>query len=194
MPFASLALKNVYKKTYNVFRKAYAITGITDDFIDYGIRFSNRKRTELDKSFSFGYPIPTISKVEKDIAFDKLKKSIDFKKFIVCFFGTIDKSFDFETVIQAAKNLNEEDIMFVICGKGGSLLDLKKQTKNMNNIVFPGWINKNEILTIMNYSNAALCPYINTTDYLTSISNKSIEYLAGSLPVLSSIRGVLVIY
>lgn len=190
MPLASLVLSNMYRKTNNIFKKAYAITGITDEFVNYGIRFSNRTRTELDKSFSFGYPIPSISKVDKDIAFNKLKKEIDFNKFVVCFFGTIDKSFDFDTVIEAAKKLNNNDIIFVICGKGGSLLNLKEQTKDMNNIVFPGWINNNEILTMMDYSNAALSPYINTKDYLTSISNKSIEYLAGSLPVLSSIRGV----
>lgn len=189
-PFARLLLLNMYKKTSHIFRNASAITGITDKFVEYGLGFAQRNMSEYDRSFPFGYPVPEFKNADLIKTKDKLASIIDWDKYIICFFGTIGKQFDFDPIFEAADNLKNENILFVICGKGDMLQTMLNKGSKYSNVVFPGWLNNIEIVTIMRHAKAGISPYINSIDFLTSLSNKSIEYLAGSLPVLSSIQGV----
>lgn len=191
-PIIHILLKPLFNKTKLIFSNAYSIIGMTDEFIKFGLEYGNRKKTSLDIAFPFGYPEFKLTEEIEIKSKNRLEEGgIDFNKFIVCYFGTIGKQFDFKPVIECAKKLNNEHIQIAICGKGDYLEELKSITNDVGNIVFPGWINQSDIWTLMKYSKVALAPYKNSKDFLSSLSNKSIEYLGGGLPILSSIEGVL---
>lgn len=189
-PLGKLVLNDYFLKTKYIFKNAYALTSMTDEFLTYGLKYGNRVKTLKDKSFPFAYPEINLKEDSEKKALDKFRDlRIKFNKFTICYFGTIGKQFDFEPLIKVARNI--DDIQFIICGNGSELKSLKNQTKGLKNFILPGWINQNEIWTLMKYSNCAIAPYIRKNNFLLNLTNKPIEYLAGGLPILSSIDGVL---
>jgi len=100
---------------------------------------------------------------------------------------------ELKTLIMAANAINDvrDDIRFVICGKGEAAEKCRKLAEGNSSIIFPGWIGSAEIWTLMQMSSIGAIPYPSTEDFKASIPNKTIEYLAGGLPIVSSVKGTL---
>jgi glycosyltransferase involved in cell wall biosynthesis len=192
--FVHLLLMPSFRKAKKAFEQAYSITGMTPDFIKWGLRYAGREKTGLDRDFPFGYRSRVPDKAALKGA-DSFWKSygIDSRQnpFIVCFFGTIGRQFEIETVIQAARELQAKKIpvSFILCGDGDRLELYKDQTDGLANVMFPGWVGEAEIWSLMRKAAVGLAPYIDTVDFQSSIPNKIIEYLSAGLPVVSSLRG-----
>lgn len=190
-PVGKLLLSNYYKKTNFIFENAYSITGMTDKFVEFGLNYAKREKTNRDKSFPFGYTQMDIEEVEEKTILTNLQnRGIDFSKFNIIFFGTIGRQFNFDAILKTAKILTDNDIQFILCGNGNSLEELKNKSNDLDNIIYPGWVTQKQIVVLMKYSKLAIAPYHNKKDFLSSISNKTIEYMAGGLPILSNIDGI----
>ena len=187
---------------YNMLSKACIgathITGITPGFVNWGVKCANRNPTFLDKSFFLGYSENTpekkaIKEAEQFWAKHGLSKNSN--EFNICFFGNLGHSFvpEFINVINTARKIETKNypIRFIICGSGVNLNFYKKKSKGCNNIIFPGWINKEQIWTLLRMSSIGLLPYQNVKSFVISFPNKSIEYLSAGLPIVSSLKGVL---
>jgi glycosyltransferase involved in cell wall biosynthesis len=55
--------------------------------------------------------------------------------------------------------------------------------------MFPGWVTGAQIRALSSISDAGLLPYPSDLDFKRSMPNKSIEYLAHGLPILTSLAG-----
>lgn len=175
---------------------ATAITGITSPIVDWGLGYAGRPRTDLDRDFPFGYVErkPTSDEIERGSTYWKERGiGVDPHEFVVCFFGTIGRQFDLDTVIEAARRLagGSRPFRFVLCGTGDRLSHYQSMAEGLSNVVFPGWVGSSEIWTLMRLSKLGLAPYHNTKDFRSSLPNKSIEYLSAGLPLVSCLRGVL---
>jgi glycosyltransferase involved in cell wall biosynthesis len=191
---ARLALSPLFRATRAAFSRATAITGITDRFVEWGARYAGRPRGELDAAFPMAYSdqAPEAGKIAAAEAFWDAKGIVrSGGKFIVCFFGTLGRQFDLETVIDAARRLQQENIVFVLCGTGDKLEHYKALAAGCGNILFPGWVGTPEIWVLMRRSALGLAPYHSEASFTQSLPNKSLEYLSAGLPVLSSLRGEL---
>jgi glycosyltransferase involved in cell wall biosynthesis len=165
-----------------------AITALTDSFLDWGLRYANRKRTSFDRVFNMAYKV----EISKNTTCHEHWESYGVEKgdFIVSFFGTLGKQFEFDPIIEAAKELrNIKKIKFIICGDGESMPQIKEKAKDLNNIFFPGWINQTSIHSLLEISSVGLAPYRESINFTMNIPNKFGEYLSSGLPVLLSIRG-----
>jgi len=114
------------------------------------------------------------------------------EKIIICFFGQFEASYDLETVIETARWLEQtgdDKVQFVLCGNGTKFPSLRKQASGLSNVIFPGWVSASAIQALMQMSKIGLATY--ATNALQSLPNKPIEYFAGGLPILSSLRGEL---
>jgi glycosyltransferase involved in cell wall biosynthesis len=143
-----------------------------------------------------GYKSKSISATEMEDAYRRWATrgiSSDDSEFIVCFFGTLGRHFDLETVVAAARKLDASGrhIKFVICGDGPDVRRWQKASATCKNLVLPGWVDAAEIQALMTMSSVGLAPYHSTWDFMISIPNKPIEYLSAGLPVVSSLKGVL---
>lgn len=192
--FAKLILKPMFDGVQNACSNATAIIGITSNYVDWGLRYAQREKSVFDRYFSLGYPSiePDEGAVKDAEDFWKehgLSKNKD--QFVACFFGTLGRQFELETVITAARKLQNEPLKFVICGEGDRLLTYKKYAGNCKNIIFPGWIGAAQIWTLMRISSIGLAPYQNTKNFKANLPNKCIEYLSAGLPIVSSLSGVL---
>jgi len=88
-------------------------------------------------------------------------------------------------------NTTDPDIVFIFCGTGDKLNELKDAAKMLENIIFTGWLNRAEIWQLMKISKLGLAPYRNLPNFTLNLPNKPIEYLSSGLPILSSIDGIL---
>ena len=96
------------------------------------------------------------------------------------FVGTIAKTNDLFPVIEAAKLLKntQAKVKFIICGAGENLSILQKKSEKLNNVIFPGWINSEQIISLLEMADIGIAPYINSKNYISNLPNKPAEYLS----------------
>jgi glycosyltransferase involved in cell wall biosynthesis len=180
------------KASRRVCSGASAITGITEAFVNWGVRRANRHRHSWDQVYPLAYQakLPSdLKMVEARAHWDNLGLRADIP--IVCFFGTLGRQFDIPSLIDAARRLVNTPIQIVICGTGDLLGEYRQLAKGLSHIHFPGWVDAPAISALMERSLAGLAPYHNETSFTMSLPNKAIEYLAGGLPVVSTLKGEL---
>ena len=174
----------------NIVKNVTSVTGISDAAIQWFRLKNHQEMQQIDKSFPLAYDNTT------DFIFNKEfldKNNIDpSKHHIFCFFGNLSKRIELNTVVEAAKIIDKENnkiIKFVICGTGELLDSLQIEAKNCSSLILPGWINKDEINTLLEVSKAGLLPYPSSLDFVRTFPNKVGEYLSKNLPILSSVDG-----
>lgn len=168
--------------------RAYSIIGLSDGFLKYGLSFAKREQKLLDKIFPISYPNYNYKNYK--LKFEDYWKFYDLieEDFIVVFFGNFGKQFDFESIIEASKLLKEnKNIKIVLCGTGPQLEDVKSM--GAQNLIFPGWIEKDQILSLAANASLGIAPYINSMNYTQNTPNKFGEYLSAGLPILVSVSG-----
>jgi len=191
-PLVRLFTAFMFREAEKVCSRATAITGITDTFVEAGLKRGNRNRTELDKSFALGKTqnVPSVEdKQRAEEVWDKLEIFSNQNDFIACFLGTIGMTFDIQSIVNAAKILDKsgnKSLKFVVCGLGDRLENYKNQTKNLSNIIFPGWVNAAEMYVLMQRAEVGIAPLPDRQDFLSTINNKAIEYMSAGLPIISS--------
>jgi glycosyltransferase involved in cell wall biosynthesis len=177
-------------------RRATAIIGNSPAFVEWGVRHAGRAQGAQDQVFPFGYSSEPPPPDMQDTAFSFWKGcgiQRGDKVFTACFFGTLGRQFDLETVIEAAKKLagGHRRFRFVICGTGDRLEEYKRISGDCGNILFPGWVGRAEIWTLMQLSQVGLAPYITKKGFSGNLPNKPLEYMSAGLPIVSSLRGYL---
>ncbi|WP_099203703.1 glycosyltransferase family 4 protein [Miniphocaeibacter massiliensis] len=123
--------------------------------------------------------------VDKDLS--------DKNAFKLVFTGAIGRANDLGITIKAfeiLKNSNCDNIKFLIFGDSGEKEELEKycKTKGLDNVIFKGRVNKNEVPSILTQSDLQLLSVANLPElYKYGMSpNKLFEYMAAGKPVLSN--------
>jgi glycosyltransferase involved in cell wall biosynthesis len=191
---AKLVLWPLFEATRKVFSEATCITAISSNYLEWALSYGNRAQCENDRVFHMGYKKAVLSETERQESYDRWsKRGVNKNSFIICFFGSINRLFNFETVIKAAKclsEMNHSNIQFVICGDGERLSHYKRLARGIQNVLFPGWVNISDISTLMDWAKIGLAPHA-ISDKMATIPNKVAEYFSGGLPILSSLHGEL---
>ncbi len=191
-----VALQPMYRKLKAACRNATAIFGITEAFLEWGLKNAGRTRNGFDAVFHHAYNLvqPSDSEISRAESF---WRSYDVSKddpiFTACFFGYFGRQFEIQTVLDAARKLRDLDanIRFVLCGDGDSFEHYKAMAADLDNVVLPGFVGQPEIWTLMRMSRVGLAPYHSTSSFIASLPNKVGEYLSAGLPIVSSLKGEL---
>lgn len=176
------------------FKNAFAITGMTDGFVNWGLSKTDRKRNKFDTAFPFGYSKKefyreNLSEAEKFWE----EKALSFKDNIITVISNVAGVFNIDLVVSAAKKAKEAgiDVKIVICGLGEKFNEIEEKSRHLDNIVLAGWVDGAKIHALMRISKAGWIPYENRKDFLMSIPNKVPEYMSQGLPVITSLDGVV---
>jgi glycosyltransferase involved in cell wall biosynthesis len=197
--FLKPILRILLKKYYSILKyscyNATAISGISSEYVQWGINYSLRKKTEYDKFFPHGYMQTSISESDSTNA-ELFWRSFNFiceNDFIICLFSSLGNVIDIAPIIEASIRFEKEGmpVKFILCGEGVKLNEFKRLTNRYKNILLPGWIDKNQIHYLMKISKLGILPYKNLGNYQLNIPNKPIEYLSAGLPVITSVSGLL---
>ena len=105
----------------------------------------------------------------------------------VFFVGTFSAVFEFDDIIDAAKQMPK--CQFVLCGHGPCLTEIKSKAGDLSNVVFPGWIDRFQMESLAEMSLATLAPYKNVENFTLNIPNKIVDSLLLGLPILSPLKG-----
>lgn len=193
-PFARIALSRLYRMMQLTCQNATALSAITPEFLDWGLCYAKRKKnTPLDAVFPHGYlqAPPSNAALESANDFwDGRGITKDSSAFIITFVGSMSRSHQLEDVIEVVMSLNK-NVKLVIAGTLGKLPLYKKIAGNHKNIIFPGWLNRAQVWSLLQRSSVGIAPYIPRKDFMASIPNKAIEYMAAGLPILTCLPGVL---
>jgi glycosyltransferase involved in cell wall biosynthesis len=195
-PLARLLTLPMRRAVRRICADATTITGVSTPVVGWGIKHAGREITALDIPFPFGYQVTHPNEHEILSAKDRWKSlglQENPEEFVCSFFGTLGRNFDLATVIEAAKILEQSGrkFRFVFCGSGEKEKHFQALATGVSSVCFPGWVNKNEILTLMDISAVGLAPYDFRHDFNIILPNKPIEYLSAGLPVVTSLEGVL---
>lgn len=175
-----------------VFKNTAGITAVSNSYLQWGMSFSGRLAGPQDKVFYLGYEKHAVEH-NHEINLTKFSKSgLKIGKKIFCFIGSFESSYDIETVLDAAVELErrgENDCQFVFCGDGAKKNKVEALSEIHDNIVYLGYLDQSELSSVMKMSYAGLCTYNESA--LQSIPNKPIEYFSSGLPIISSLRGDL---
>ncbi len=195
-PAVWLCTRPMNRRVSRAFANATAIAGTAPGMLQWGLDKGNRDKTDLDQVF----PIGSISEKPPEAAMEKGREFWDSlgirrndRVFRICFFGTLGPLYNYETVINAARLLmdDEKPVEFIFGGMGKQFDTLIAKTSELPNVKFPGWIDQPRIWSLMELSSLGILPYIEDPSFKVSLSNKAGEYLSGYLPILSAIEGYI---
>jgi glycosyltransferase involved in cell wall biosynthesis len=192
--FAPALLLPLNRKAREIFRSATAVTGITDEIVDWGLGKGGRRRSEMDRSFPFAYDASAAVSADKTAAVEFWRgHGVSGNDWNICFFGALGRQFDLATVIGAARELAERypQARFIICGEGDLKAQFQEMARDVPTVLFSGWVDRVQIRALMEMSAIGLAPYFPSKDFLMSLPNKPIEYMSAGLPILSTIGGIL---
>ena len=189
-PLMKLLIRSSYRDATYAMSHASAITGITEPFVDWGLRLGGHERRDTDRVFHMSYPEPGEPGNQASLAPLKDKVGLQDARFIICYFGNIGYQSDFDTVLGAGRLMCDcAAAKFVICGDGPKLQSLKKKAAGMLNVSLPGWLEAEEIQQLMQISTVGLLPFKERDNYVLNMPNKFSEYLSGGLAIACGVKG-----
>ena len=177
----------VLRKTMS---RANAIVGLSPDFLKYGLKYARRDRTPMDAVIPIAYPNYDYAPYKGKYDQLKEKYGICEDDFVAVFFGNFGNQFAFEPIVEAAHKLTAySKIKIVLCGTGIQMDDIKARCPD--NVIFPGWIEKAEIMSLSANAAVGIAPYIDSMNYRMNTPNKFGEYLSAALPPVIAVGGLM---
>lgn len=173
--------------TKKAMEAADGLVAIMNTLLQWGLKYANRQISCKDRVFYLGYKKNTSPGPKSDKSI-KLAEHIK-NKFVVTFIGSFTVLCSPRILLTCAEELiGNQDICFVLAGEGQSFNQISEMSKKLPNVIITGWLNQDEIDTLLAHSHIGICPADVTIDAFT---NKTFAYLAYGLPVISSYQGDL---
>jgi glycosyltransferase involved in cell wall biosynthesis len=118
----------------------------------------------------------------------KVRKKLGLEGTVVGFIGNQDKYKELYKVAKASEHLYDEDLTFLIVGKGSAISPIKKylDRKKISNFRFTGFVNPSEIPEYCKAIDIGLCPYMKTKSDDARSPMKLLDYTAAGKPVVAT--------
>lgn len=188
-PIGRLLFAPLFGITRRATANATGLIAVSQTYLDWGLALAGRKAGSNDRVFYHGYPDTSEKHAAQQGDAERLSRlGVDPDRRVFWFIGNFVDAVDLSTVIAAARLLgHRSDIQFVLSGSGEHEQRYRAEAAGLNNVVFTGWIDRPEIATLARRAYVGLSAYRKGT--LVSLTNKMSEYLAGSIPILTSLPG-----
>jgi glycosyltransferase involved in cell wall biosynthesis len=185
------------------FLKSKLIISIINVTVDFFYKISNgiitlnlgMKREILKRENNPGKVFIVENVVDLDVFRPLEVERLEFlrNKFVVMYSGNLGPMYDFDTVLEAARNLAHiEDIVFIIRGRGECEQEIKKKIKNLklsNVLLYTEVLNGSELIEFLNFADVFLLPMKKLNSPDISFPLKIVEYLACGKPVICCAEG-----
>ena len=172
---------------------ASAFSTMSRGYLEWMSNFSGRSLNDFDTITPLTAPKPFFSDqdlLDAEIWWNERGISTSTNRRF-CFIGSFMSVFDFSVIRDAASRFQKEGIncQFVICGDGGFAVDIRSMMSDLDNVVFPGWIDAPKIAVLARCCSGSLIPYKNIENFTTNTPNKVIDAFAHGLPIITTLTG-----
>ena len=166
------------------------IFSITKEFLEWSLSTANIKFNSKKHIYFYLTKTPH-DKNLLQTKNNKLKKFINNVKndINIIFCGSTSERHNFQIILEAFANNKNKNINFIFCGNGKIYDTLKKKFDFNKNIFFLGWLNNNDLNSILKNCDYGLLPY-SGEDFNISYPNKLAEYLSNNLKIITCIGGI----
>ncbi len=188
-PLGRVILWPYFHLAQRAMRDVTGLSAMANSFLDWALEFAERSRSENDGVFPLTTPLGQVSatQLEEGRRWWDEQGVLDDGRPRVCFVGSFMSIFDFKPVQEAAKKLSA--CQFVICGDGGSSIELRAMMSGLPNVYFPGWMDRPKIEALAERCQEALAPYLNIENFTKNLPNKIVDALSLGLPILCPLQG-----
>lgn len=183
---AKIALFREFSIIKKTMQNADGLIAMMNPLLEWGLDYAKRDKTWRDRVFYLGYK----RNLNSNNKSDKILRLIDDlnQKFVVVFIGTFGHYHNPSILIDCTRKLIDKSICFVLAGDGEFFEEIKNKASSLSNVILPGWLNQNEITTLLQHSRVGVCPTAQIADFFP---NKAFTYLSAGLPILSAWQGDL---
>lgn len=123
-----------------------------------------------------------------DVA-NQLKKLRNDGKFIVCYLGGHAISNSLDVFVESARLSKDEDVSFVLIGKGIEKERLQKKAKGLDNILFLPAIPKSQVPEALSYADVMYVGAKPCSIYRYGVSmNKMYDYMMAGKPIINGVK------
>jgi len=187
-PIAKVIFYPYFYMARRTINEATSLSAMAPAFLNWVLNFAHKDKNKNDKVFRLTSSRGAVTKEEMSLAqkwWDN--QGVDKTKTLIFFVGSFMSVFDFEPVAVAAEKL--ENVQFVLCGEGDYLNMVKETMQGLDNVIFPGWVDRPKIEALAEISIASLAPYKNIDNFIVNTPNKIVDALLLGLPILSPLKG-----
>ncbi|HVN96734.1 MAG TPA: glycosyltransferase family 4 protein [Syntrophorhabdaceae bacterium] len=184
---ANAVLRSDFEKTREAMKIASGIVAVSNTFLKWALKYANRDRTVTDKVFYLGAGRSDCILRDASEEYRILLSTLT-DKFVVTFVGTFSSYHNPSIIIKCARTMKQKDIVFVLAGDGDNSTQIRKGIRELDNVILPGWLDKNQIDLLLSKSHVGLCP---TSKDVDLFPNKAFSYLSAGLPIVSAFNGDL---
>ena len=174
-------------------KKADVIIGVVPSVVQWGLNLAGRKANKQDRHiFLSNNKIDKNASMSEELLKWWEEQGITDKTWNLCLIGTLSNQGDYDTLISAGKKIADKypDFRLILAGDGDEKERLQKLCDDSHQIVFPGWIDREKMNSLMRLSKCGAFSYKNSNGFKDSVSNKLIQYFSCGLPVISSLEGL----
>lgn len=171
----------------NIYSSADALIAVSQTYVRRALSICNSDKPSL--VIYLGIDLKLFDKYTENNSLVKKKGS----EFWVTYIGTIGRSYDIKTILNAAELLKPSytNIRFFIVGEGPSLTEMKNiaEKKKLTNCKFLGFLKFEDMVKLLRQSDIGLHCIVASSK--TSLPNKVFDYMAAELPIVNSVQGEL---
>lgn len=187
---ARVMLCGEFARVKRIARSAGAITAVSNQYLEWGLKNAARPRGIMDRVFHLGAAIDNRSREESERAFRGVCDDfgIPAGKFLATFGGTLGNSYDLEAIVGAAYHLQQRgrcEIHFVIAGSGDKYEKLRALGRGLSNLTITGWIPQLSLAALLRESGVGISAYIEGATQ--SLPYKPFGYMAAGVPQIHSL-------
>jgi glycosyltransferase involved in cell wall biosynthesis len=184
-----------YSRARRTTRLATALTAVSQEYLDWGLRLGRRERNKWDHVVPIGYELNRIPIADEPhpASREAIQSCCPNTQDIVfTFAGTLGTSCDLLTLVKAVAELETSGVagfQVVIAGDGDMMSKLRRRTERLTRLTLTGWLDEVSLADLFSEACVGLALYQPMA--LQSLPNKPFEYWASRLPIISSLEGEL---
>lgn len=189
-PLVRILLFRQFQHTRHVFRSATALCAMSHGVLQWAMARASRRAGDNDQVFPLGYPHSPLVPDAPSAAIQSLAQKIA-SRVSLAYVGTFGHTYDLSTVVAAAEQLaarHDERYHFLLIGRGPSYPAIVAKTRNLPNVTCTDWQGPEAVQFLLGHCQAGILPWKGPAG---AMPNKFFDYLAASLPVISSAQGEL---
>ena len=189
-PLVQATLLRQFQHTRHVFRSATALCAMSHGVLHWALARASRRKGDNDQVFPLGYPHPHLVPDAPSNAIRSIAQQVS-GRVGLAYVGTFGHTYDLSTVVKAAEQLaarHDQRYHFLLIGRGPTYPAIVAQTRNLPNITCTDWQSPDAVQFLLGHCQAGILPWKGPAG---AMPNKFFDYLASSLPVISSAQGEL---